>query len=264
MLKPGGMGLDNFEEYADPVLYDKENENYQDDVDFLRRWVDGISGPIIDLACGTGRATIPLAIEGHELIGVDVHRGMLEEAKRKSGQLPVTISWVEQDCTDLFLNVSSAMIFCVGNSFQHFLTNENQDSLLRSVNRHLVDGGLFIFDTRFPNSEELLQPSTKEYWKTYEDKETNSQVAVYTISSYDSLNQIQHYTTIREFLNHEKEIVKETRSNIKLRYVYPKEMERLLKTHGFEIINVFGGWDESPITNLNSQMIYVCRKGVPF
>ncbi|WP_396021035.1 class I SAM-dependent methyltransferase [Cytobacillus firmus] len=41
-------------------------------------------GPIIDLACGTGRATIPLARKGHHLIGVDTHSGMLDLAREKS------------------------------------------------------------------------------------------------------------------------------------------------------------------------------------
>jgi len=49
----------------------------------------------------------------------------------------------------------------VGNSFQHFLTNEDQDKLLTSVNKQLKQNGIFIFGTRFPSYEELLQPVQK-------------------------------------------------------------------------------------------------------
>ncbi|MDR4889706.1 hypothetical protein RGU12_19615 [Fredinandcohnia sp. QZ13] len=60
--------FDNFEEYEEPDLYDQENDSFQEDVNFLQKWATKVSGPIIDLACGTGRATIPLAETAiHEL-----------------------------------------------------------------------------------------------------------------------------------------------------------------------------------------------------
>lgn len=260
MAKENSMELVNFEEYDDPVLYDKENDPYIDDLPFLLKWASKTEGVIIDLACGTGRATIPLASEGYQLIGVDVHKGMLKEAKRKSAKWKLPIKWMEQDCTKLNLNVKSQFIYMVGNSFQHFLTNEAQDGLLISINRHLEPDGIFIFDTRFPSKEELLQPSTEEYWKTYIDCETQNKVDVSTISHYDALNQIQHYTTIRKFLNGKGKLVNEIRTNISLRYVYPKEMERILYGNGFEILNVYKDWNEGPLENDSHSMIYVCKK----
>ena len=91
----------NFEEYDDPILYDMENELYIEDVPFLMKEALKTVGPIIDLACGTGRVTIPLASKGHQLIGVDVHRGMLDAARKKSEELNLNIKWVEQHCTKL-------------------------------------------------------------------------------------------------------------------------------------------------------------------
>jgi SAM-dependent methyltransferase len=250
--------MDNFEEYADPKLYDKENNSYKDDIHFLLKWARNTEGPIIDIACGTGRATIPLAQKGHKVIGVDVHTGMLKEAGKKSKKLGLPIEWVEQDCCHFHLNVKSEFVYTVGNSFQHFLSNEEQDALLSSVNKHLVEGGIFIFGTRFPNKEELLQPSTEEYWRTYQDN--HLEVDVYTISTYDSLDQIQHYTTIRRFKDEAGKTVNESRTNIRLRYVYPKEMERILSANGFEIQHLYGDWNESPISTDSHQMVYVCRK----
>lgn len=47
---------------------------------------------------------------------------------------------------------------------------------------------------------------------------------------------------------------------MKKRYVFPKEMERILGENGFEIVNVFKDWHEGPITNESYGMVYVCRK----
>lgn len=250
----------NSDEYDDPILYDKENESYREDLPYLLKWASKTEGPIIDLACGTGRATIHLARKGSKLIGVDIHKGMLDEAKRKSAEMDVHIDWVEQDARSLNLNVRSQLIFSVGNSFQHFLTNEDQDGFLSSVNYHLELEGIFIFNTRFPSVEELLQPVTEEYWRTTEDKDTQKRVDVYTKSTYDSLAQIQHYTTIRKYVDQEGKIVDEQRTNIRLRYVFPKEMERILLINGLEIVHIFEDWNETPVTNDSYGMVYICKK----
>ena len=254
------MVMYNFEEYDDPILYDIENESYLAELPFLLKWASTTQGTIIDLACGTGRLTIPLSKNGYQMIGVDIHKGMLNEAKKKSADFDLPIKWVEQDCTNLQLPTKSHFIYSVGNSFQHFLTNNAQDSLLSSVNKHLEMGGIFIFGTRFPSAEELLQPSTEEYWRTYTDRDSLHIVDVYTISHYDALSQIQHYTTIRKYKNSEGQMVDEKSTKISLRYVYPKEMERILLYNGFEIVDVFQDWKETVATNDSYELIYVCKK----
>ena len=255
------MFTDNLEEYDNPVSYDIENDAYIGELSLLEEWATKIGGPIIDLACGTGRLTIPLATKGFNLIGIDIHAGMLEQAKKKSEKLNLQIDWVEQDCTQLALKTKTKMIYMVGNSIQHFHTNESQNQLLSSVHNHLEEDGIFIFGTRFPNAEELLQPSIEEYWKTYTDPTCNKEVDVYTISSYDALSQIQHYTTIRKYKNSDGSVENENKTNISLRYTYPMEMYRLLAENGLTILHVYSDWNGKPISNDSSEMIYVCKKG---
>ncbi|WP_010097976.1 class I SAM-dependent DNA methyltransferase [Ornithinibacillus scapharcae] len=247
------MKLENLQEYENPTLYDYENEGYTADINYLLKWAKQFKGTIIDLACGTGRATIPMADVAERVIGVDIHPGMLDQARMKSTNLP--IKWVEQDCTQLNLEVQSPLIYMVGNSFQHFLTNEAQDLLLSSVHNHLEDGGVFIFSTRFPSKEELLQPAEEEYWRSYQDPTTGHHVDVYTISNYDQIAQVQHYTTIRRSAE-----MPESRTEISLRYVYPKEMKRLAEAHGFEVLHMFQDWEETPLSNDSYDMICVLKK----
>ncbi|WP_234447907.1 hypothetical protein [Viridibacillus soli] len=131
---------------------------------------------------------------------------------------------------------------------------------MSSVNRHLHMDGIFVFDTRFPSAEELFQPTTEEFWHSYIDSDTQLKVDVSTIAEYDALNQLQQYTTIRKYKDKENHIVNEVRTNITLRYVYPKEMERLLTNHGFEIVHIYQDWHETPVTNDSYAMNYVCKK----
>lgn len=250
----------NLEEYSDPISYDIENGAYTGELNLLTKWAIKQGGPVIDLACGTGRMTIPLAQKGFELIGVDLHAGMLEHAKKKAEDLNIQIEWLEQDCTALQIDQKSPFIFMVGNSFQHFHSNEQQNLVLRSIQNHLEIDGIFIFGTRFPTADELLQPSTEEYWKTYTDTIENKKVDVYTISEYDPIEQVQHYTTIRKYMDDDN-VVEERKANISLRYTYPKEMERLLSENGLDILHVYEDWNKSPLCKDSDEMIYVCRKG---
>jgi len=256
----GKGNLANLEEYDNPVLYDRENNAYHEDVNYLLNVASKADGVIIDLACGTGRATLPLALEGHELLGVDLHKGMLAEARRKANNLNLPINWFEQDCTNLNLNIKSNLIYMVGNSFQHFLTNEEQDGLLTSVHKHLTSEGIFVFGTRFPSADELWEPCTEEHWKTYLDHETQTKVELFLSSSYDAISQVQENSTIRRFINEKGEVVDEIKTNISLRFVFPKEMERILLANGLKIVNMYRDWNENELTNDSSEMIYICKK----
>src|SRR5580658_9433792 len=54
-------------------------------------------GPVLALACGTGRFAIPLAQAGIQVIGLDVTPAMLERAKTKAAEAQVEITWLLGD-----------------------------------------------------------------------------------------------------------------------------------------------------------------------
>lgn len=69
-------------------IYD-QSQTYTDDVDFIRSLMRGRGAlRILEPFCGTGRILIPLALDGHALVGVDQAVGMLDRARAKVEQLP--------------------------------------------------------------------------------------------------------------------------------------------------------------------------------
>lgn len=244
----------NLEKYADPEMYDHLYDKYRKDLNIILKWA-GLDHTIIELACGTGRLTIPVAQQGFRMIGVDLHEGMLERARQKAEQAEVTIEFVQQDCTQLNLPVKSSLTFMTGNSFQHFLTNEAQDALFQSVHKHLVNGGVFIFDTRNPVLQELS--AVDEYEGKYVDKNGN-QVMESHRDMYDHLTQILDCRTHRRIYR-DNTLIAEEQDGISLRYSFPREMERLIAANGFEIVQVYGDWDENELHAESVSMVYVCR-----
>jgi hypothetical protein len=54
------------------------------------------------------------------------------------------------------------------------------------------------------------------------------------------------------------------KDSISLRYVFPLEMERLIEQSGFTILNVYSSWEKDPLKKESSEMIYVCKKIIPY
>ncbi|MFD1451787.1 class I SAM-dependent methyltransferase [Oceanobacillus sojae] len=245
----------NFEKYENPEKYDEMYRKYQDDLLYLMDYASGMHEPIIDLACGTGRLTIPMAKSGLNMTGVDLHAGMLSRAKQKADDEQINIIFEQQDCTELDLAYKSPLVFMTGNSFQHFLTNESQDALLHSVKKHLLTGGQFIFDTRNPNIEELSVPG--EFEESYINNE-NQTIIEKSREEYNHETQILNCTTHTEIFENEQ-LIHTASDSISLRYVYPMELYRLLDSHGFELINLYGSWKKDTFVKDSTSMIVHCQ-----
>jgi SAM-dependent methyltransferase len=56
---------------------------------------------VLDVACGTGNATIPAAQTGAEVTGLDLTPELLEVAKGRAGEAGVEIDWIEGDAEQL-------------------------------------------------------------------------------------------------------------------------------------------------------------------
>ena len=69
--KANSEGWQGWDDYAD--FYDWENAQTLDrrDVKFWQEMAKRANGPVLELGCGTGRVTIPVARTGAQIVGVD-------------------------------------------------------------------------------------------------------------------------------------------------------------------------------------------------
>src|SRR5215207_8295760 len=257
------------EEYADPVDYDRQDSS-DTGVAFYAALAQETGGPVLEIACGTGRATIPIARRGFAVTGLDVVPGMLERARSKAAGLP--IRWIEGDARAFDLGEERfRLIFLTGNAFQAFLTNADQEALLGRVRAHLHDEGLFAFETRNPRwrtrehrdenldglfvyletraEEEALPPHTDAHGREVREWRTRA---------YDHVAQVLHWTSRRRWHEGAQERTKTTRTA--LRYTFPQELAALLHYNGFTIARRYGDWNGEPLTAASPSIIVVCRK----
>ncbi|MDQ3928404.1 MAG: class I SAM-dependent methyltransferase, partial [Chloroflexota bacterium] len=234
--------------------------------------------PVLEIACGTGRVSIPIARLGFAVTGLDIVPGMLALARSKSAGLPTR--WVEGDARTFDLGEQFHLVFLTGNAFQAFLTRPDQEAVLERVRAHLHDDGLFAFETRNPRWRTLahadserdedihgnpneglfafLETNTDEqHFQTYVDVDGH-EVSVSHTQVYDHVSQVLHWTTYRRWREGDEEQTKVTR--IAVRFTFPQELEALLYYNGFTIVRQYGDWNLEPLSAASGSIIVVCRK----
>jgi SAM-dependent methyltransferase len=117
------------------------------DVPFYLAQTAGLTGEALELMCGTGRVSIPLAEAGVRLTCVDASAGMLARlreklAERQEAARNITI--LQSDVRELALNRQFDHILLPFHSFSELTAEEDQRRVLATVARLLRAGGRFI------------------------------------------------------------------------------------------------------------------------
>ncbi|NLC59057.1 MAG: class I SAM-dependent methyltransferase [Armatimonadetes bacterium] len=138
-------------------VYD-QIEAHTEDVALLRRLLSG-AGPlrILEPFCGTGRILIPLAQDGHTLVGIDQAAGMLERARQKVAALPAEVQerlrLIRADVTAGPWPDGFNVVILGGNCFYELATAEEQEGCIASAARALRPGGHLYLDNNHMEGE---------------------------------------------------------------------------------------------------------------
>ncbi len=244
---------DNLSEYDDPAVYDDENADFEPDGPFIHHLIKQYGQPVLELACGTGRLTIPLAQQGVAITGLDIVPGMLNRARQKAGDLP--IRWIEADARTAQLETRFQVIFASG-FFQHLLARADQEAVLRTVRTHLDSGGCFAFTVFFPHPGSL-EDSDEQEWFSYSNAQ-GQMVTVTGIDHYDPIRQVRTETAIRRWIDADgHEVVR--RAPLAQRLFFPQELQALLHYNGFTVTGLYGDYDSRPLAPDDHLMVVVCE-----
>ena len=111
------MGYKVGELIYDANIYDGLN-TFLFDLQFYKKWLPkNKEAEILELCCGTGRLTIPIAKDGYSICGVDYTPSMLEQAKMKAIEAELVIDFIEADIRMLDLQEKFDLIFIPFNYF---------------------------------------------------------------------------------------------------------------------------------------------------
>ena len=133
-------------------------ETETNDVELIRRLLKGRGQlRILEPFCGTGRILIPLALDGHELVGIDQAKAMLDRACAKIEQLPEDaqkrITVIQADVTALAWPGNFDLVILGGNCFYELATPEEQEGCIESAANALRPGGHVYLDNNHMEGE---------------------------------------------------------------------------------------------------------------
>lgn len=227
--------MSSYEGFA-PV-YDAWAADMTDDVDFYLELARAADGPIVELAAGTGRISVPIAQEtGKPVIGIDLSPAMLELARARAAEAGVDLDLREGDMRDLDLVEATDLVICPYRALLHLPTWTDRRRVFERVARALRAGGrfawnAFVFDHRYAvEYDGKWQDSPRRHLTEYSPGDNRVDI---TLADGPTLS---------------------------LWWITRSEWEALLDVSGLEAEALYGWFDRRPFDDESREFVWIARK----
>jgi len=141
--------------YVAELSDQKPSAQTRREVDFLLRSLRvSPRSRILDVACGYGRHAAELSRRGFRVVGVDLSRAMLAEARQRFREGP-RLRFVRSDMRRLHFAAEFDAVFSFFTSFGYFAPGQNE-AVLRRMALALRPGGRLLVDHRNPTHDAAL------------------------------------------------------------------------------------------------------------
>jgi SAM-dependent methyltransferase len=236
------------------------------DVPFYVELAKATGGPVLEIACGTGRVLLNIAREGIEIEGVDNSGPMLEVLWRHLEAEPAEVRdrvrVHEGDMRNFRLNRKFPLAIIPFRPMQHMYTVEDQLGSLKTAAAHLEEGGKLAFDVFYPKFEIIPAGIGEEVLEVEWQVDGNPQNIVrryFRKESYDKI--AQTFSASFLFRTYEGEsLVKEETEPLKMSYYTYPQMRALFLLAGLEPVEEYGSFAKAPLDNAASEMIFVLKR----
>jgi SAM-dependent methyltransferase len=225
------------------------------------------NGPVLELACGTGRVLVPIARKGVPVTGLDSSACMLDVCRRRLAAEPQKVqasaTLVRADMRDFDLDERFNLVTLPFRPFQHLTTVEDQRTCLGSIHRHLNPGGRVILDLFNPSLAALAADDVgRELGPDVEFDMPDGRKVVrrHAFVEKDLFNQINHVEMIY-YVTHSDGRTERLVHAFPMRYLFRFEAEHLLRSCGFTLLHVYADFQKHPYgTRYPGELIMVAEK----
>ena len=247
-------------------LYDLDFVEDPGDLDLYLALAARAGGPILEIASGSGRVTVPLAAAGYEVTAVDIDPAMIGRAEKAlAGAGPAVrkrVQLVEADLVGLELpyGASFGLAILALNSILLLPTRELQRAALATMARHLRPGGIAVVDAWIPSAEELSRYDGRlalEYVR--EDPETGVVVTKVTSAQHEPATGHVDLTAMYEESEQGTPGRRWVRIDRMLLLSAP-ELESLAESVGLAVEVVAGDYDLNPVGGHDERAVIVAQR----
>ena len=242
----------------DPLanLYDLE---YTHDHD-LPLWLSLAAredGPIVEWGAGTGRLAVPLATAGHDVTAVEISSEMVVRGREKGR----SVKWIVGDMRSVDPGRDFGLAVCAFNSFLCLTGVDDALAFLRNARECLVSGGLLGIEVSAFSPEELVDPPggpglRHDFTRELEEGSLDR----FSVSRYEAATQLMHMRLFYEKYGATGALESKKAQDLTIRITTRDELYLMLRTTGFEVEAVYGGFEGEPFTSTSDHLIVLARK----
>lgn len=262
-------GYEGWDDYA--PFYDWENARTlgRRDVPFWRALAAGAGGRVLELGCGTGRVTLPLARAGVPLVGLDRSAAMLARARRRvrHSRPRTTPQLVRGDVRYLPFQATGprarggfAMVIAPYGLLQSLTRERDLQATLREVHRVLRPGGTFGIElvADVPAWDQHRRRVSLTGWR---GRPGGARVTLIESVRQDRRRRLTFFD--QEFIERRGRHRRVHRFTLAFRTLSVPEMARRLERAGFEITALLGDYRGRPWDVRAEVWVILARRPAP-
>lgn len=238
----------NFDSVAD--LYD----NYvrtDFDIPFWLEESKSVNGRVLELACGTGRVSVPLLKAGIDLSCVDYAPEMLARFRHKLEENHLSCRVYCQDIAELGIPDLFDLIIFPFHSFSEIADKQRQRLALTQIHSHMAEQARFICALQNPRVRSPSMDGTMRLIGEFPLPEGGTLV-VRTRLTFDPSTQIANGEQVYERLSSEKVLLEQRSLTINFYLFNKMEFELLVRECGFSIEALYGDYVRQPFEEESS------------
>jgi ubiquinone/menaquinone biosynthesis C-methylase UbiE len=251
-------GWKGWDDYA--PFYDWENAQTvaRRDVAFWERLAAARDGRVLELGCGTGRITLPVARTGARIVGIDRSTAMLGRGRQRLRRARLkNASLLLGDIRHLPFRTRAGftLVMAPYGILQSLTREKDLQATIASVHRILPRRGLFVVD---------LVPDLPR-WDEYDRRTSLSgkRGSGTTVTLIESVRQdVRRKLTIfdHEYVERKGRQRRVHRFSLTFRTLSVPQMSRRLETAGFRIRAVLGDYQGGPWDRRSDVWVLVAEK----
>jgi SAM-dependent methyltransferase len=223
-------------------LYDPWSASVTEDIEFYVEEAVSTGGPVVELACGTGRIAVPVAKAGLHVIGVDGSEAMLEVAREHAAAERVSLDLRYGDIREPPVPERVPLVLIPFRSLLHMTTEDDRLRALAAARELLLPGGRLVFDVFAPSKEDVEE--THGRWVERER-------GIFERADWDEGARTLTLSVRRG----------EEASTMHLAWLSPPEWRQLLDRAGFELEAQWGWFDRRPYAGGEDVVFAATRRG---
>lgn len=213
------------------------------------------SGDVLELACGTGQLTVPIAAAGVPIVGLDLSAPMLNVARERAAGAKVSVEHLQGDMRNFDLGRQFNLIFIARNSLLHLHATEDILAAFATIRRHLAPGGTFAFDIFNPSIQLLARPADQRFPVMQVETESFGTLSVEQTSRYDAATQVGYGLWYVSAPGKPDAWI----LPLELRNIFPQELPLLLAAGGFHLKSRVGEVHDTSFHSNSRSQVCLCK-----